>query len=124
MVILRALVLLLLLSSLASISFGQLKIEDKAERTKYNRVQTAYTAAKAAHTKSKSAATKKKLIACTFDLAEWYMYTPVLKPKDKYGPALRYYRETLKLDPKHKKAMDSKNTIEQIYKSMNRPIPH
>ncbi len=124
MVIRRTLALLLLLTSLASMSFGQLKIEDKTERTKYNKVQSAYTAAKTAYTKSKSAATKKKLVTCTFDLAEWYMYTPALKPKDKYGAALKYYRETLKLDPKHKKAMDSKNTIEQIYKSMNRPIPH
>jgi tetratricopeptide (TPR) repeat protein len=51
------------------------------------------------------------------------MTSPALTPKEKYPKALALFREALKVDPKNKVALENKNMIEQIYKSMGRPIP-
>lgn len=51
------------------------------------------------------------------------MLSPDLGPRDKYPGALKLYREALVLDPKNKEAIANKKAIEDIYKSMGRPIP-
>ena len=38
-------------------------------------------------------------------------------------PALKYYREVLKADPKNEEALKNKKQIEDIYESMGMPIP-
>ncbi len=52
------------------------------------------------------------------------MTSPLLGAKVKYPRALRLYREALKLDPNNKEAKANKKMIEDIYRSMGRPIPH
>lgn len=44
-------------------------------------------------------------------------------PRVKYRAALADYRLALKADPNNAKAKENKKTIEDIYKSMGRPVP-
>ena len=52
-----------------------------------------------------------------------FMYNDALPPRQKYPTALRAYREVLKYDKENKKAQQGVKTIEDIYKSMGRPVP-
>jgi hypothetical protein len=67
---------------------------------------------------------KKKCADTIYKEAEVVLVTPALGPKEKYPKALRLYREVVKLDPTNSKAKTTIKTIEDIYKSMGRPIPH
>ena len=56
--------------------------------------------------------------------ANFYMYKSPLPPNQKYPKALALYREVLKADPSNAAAKESIETIESIYRSMNRPVPN
>lgn len=66
---------------------------------------------------------KKELVSALMQDANYYMYKSPLPPKEKYPKALALYRRVLKLEPDHRAASESANTIESIYQSMNRPVP-
>ena len=59
----------------------------------------------------------------------WYeygharMFDQALSPRQKYRPALQAFREALKYNPAHKQAKAEKDTIENIYRQMGRPVP-
>ena len=55
--------------------------------------------------------------------AEKIMLDPVLAPKDKYPKALAMFRNALKIDPDNALSKNSIKLIEDIYKSMGRPVP-
>lgn len=55
--------------------------------------------------------------------AEKIMLDPALAPKDKYPKALGMFRDALELDPNNALATKSITLIEDIYKSMGRPVP-
>lgn len=55
--------------------------------------------------------------------AEKIMLDPALAPKDKYPKALGMFRDALKIDPDNALAARSITLIEDIYKSMGRPVP-
>jgi hypothetical protein len=55
--------------------------------------------------------------------ANFYMYKSPLPPNQKYPKALALYRDVLTLDPTNATAKQSIETIESIYRSMNRPVP-
>ena len=55
--------------------------------------------------------------------ADSIMYNEALPPRAKYPEALRNYRQVLTVDKENQKAKASISTIENIYKSMGRPIP-
>lgn len=55
--------------------------------------------------------------------AEKIMLDPALAPKDKYPKALGMFRDALKIDPGNVLATKSITLIEDIYKSMGRPVP-
>lgn len=96
----------------------------KAEQAKLARLEKVYTQAKAAGLKAKpGSAQSKAYVDATVAFGNLVMTTPALTPKEKYPKALSLFREALKVDPKHKVALENKKTIEEIYKSMGRPIP-
>ena len=66
---------------------------------------------------------KKSYVSLTLKLAHDTMVSPPLPPKEKYPKALRLYREVLKVEPNNEDAAKNKKMIEDIYRSMNRPIP-
>jgi len=55
--------------------------------------------------------------------AEKIMLDPALAPKDKYPKALGMFRDALTIDPNNALAKQSITLIEDIYKSMGRPVP-
>lgn len=55
--------------------------------------------------------------------AETIMLDPALAPKDKYPKALGMFRDAVKIDPSNALATKSITLIEDIYRSMGRPIP-
>lgn len=73
--------------------------------------------------KPADAKVKTELIKAKMEYADLLMYGQEFDRKMKYRVALKQYREVLALDPIHAKALEGKNTIESIYKSMGRPIP-
>lgn len=66
---------------------------------------------------------KLKAAEAIFKAGYAMMMAPELAPRVKYRGALKYFRRTLALNPNHKHAAESKQTIEDIYKQMGRPIP-
>lgn len=76
-----------------------------------------------AYEKSKDDATKKKLVQATYEFGKKVNYDPALAPRTKYPTALRLFRRVLELDPNHQQAAAEKTQIEDIYRSMGRPIP-
>ncbi len=82
-------------------------------------------AAKTAYLKKTSNPTlKQKYVAATVKLGTATMMSEKLDRKVKYAKALKFYREALKLDPKNVEAKNNKDLIEDIYRSMHRPIPN
>ncbi len=71
----------------------------------------------------KDAKLKKQAAEANYQVGHTMMLNPELPPRMKYPGALKYFRRTLALDPTHAKAGKEKQTIEDIYKSMGRPIP-
>lgn len=53
----------------------------------------------------------------------YYTYDADLPPKDKYKPALRFFRVVLELEPENKDAKVNKEKIEEIYTMMGKPVP-
>jgi tetratricopeptide (TPR) repeat protein len=66
---------------------------------------------------------KTKTAEANFKAGYAMMMAPELAPRVKYRGALKYFRRTLALNPTHKYAAESKQTIEAIYQQMGRPIP-
>ncbi|MFZ4508137.1 MAG: hypothetical protein ACOYON_10640 [Fimbriimonas sp.] len=95
-----------------------------AAKKELAKVEKQYVAAKASYTKKpKDAKLKKAYIEATVKFGTATMTNASLSPREKYAPALRLYREALKLDPTNKEAANNKKMIEDIYVQMGRPIP-
>lgn len=56
--------------------------------------------------------------------AEKVMLDPELGPKEKYPKSLGMFRDALEVDPNNALAKESIKLIEDIYKSMGRPVPN
>lgn len=111
----------LALIALAFIAHAQVPNPDKV---KLQKAEKLYSATKMAWTKDKNNVPKRKsYVKATVSLGTIVMTSPLLGPKAKYPRALKLYREALRLDPKNKEALQNKRMIEDIYRSMNRPIP-
>lgn len=88
-----------------------------AAKAKYTKTKAAFKAS------PKNAAAKKAYVDATVNYATTTMMSGVLTPKEKYPTALALYREALKTDPNNKEAKNNAKMIEDIYRSMGRPIP-
>jgi tetratricopeptide (TPR) repeat protein len=71
----------------------------------------------------KDEATKKKLVQATYDLGFKIEMDNSLPPFVKYRQALKLFRKALEIDPEHKDSIAQKEQIENIYRSMGRPVP-
>ena len=81
-------------------------------------------ASKAAYSKSKAnVEAKHKYAVATVKLGTATMGSDALDRKVKYVRALRLYREALKVEPNNAEAKNNAQLIEDIYRSMHRPIP-
>ena len=74
--------------------------------------------------KSKSESDKQTCIQKQLIAANFLMFEADLPPKEKYKPALIRYRRVIELDPKNEEAIANKTQIEEIYRSMGKPIPN
>ncbi len=68
-------------------------------------------------------AIKAALADANMALADFNMFNEQMPPFRKYPAALRAYRQVLTYDKANKKAATNIKTIEDIYKSMGRPVP-
>ncbi len=104
-------------------AFAQMGEPSKKDVEALKNLETKYTASKKAYEAKKNDKTKKAYVDATVLFGHESMISPALPPKQKYPQALRLYREALKLDPKNPVATKELKLIEDIYKSMGRPIP-
>ena len=72
---------------------------------------------------AKQPAVAKALIGAHMAKADFFMTNDSVAPRLKYTTALREYRKVLTYDKANKKATDNIKVIEDIYKSMGRPVP-
>lgn len=78
----------------------------------------------AAYQKSpKSAELKKALAGAHFAQGQATMKNEQLPPMRKYPAALRSFRKAVALDPAHTEAKNNIKAIEDVYRSMGRPVP-
>ena len=68
-------------------------------------------------------AIKAALTDANMALGDFNMFNEQMPPFRKYPAALRAYRQVLTYDKANKKAAANIKTIEDIYKSMGRPVP-
>ena len=95
----------------------------QVSKEKLAKLKTTYEAAKAASTKKpKDVKLKKAYEEAALGYGLGHMYGD-LPPREKYVGALKYLRETIKINPKNKAAKEQITMIESIYKQMGRPIP-
>lgn len=95
-----------------------------AEKKKIAQAEKVYSDAKRSYTAKKSdPKLKKAYVKATVSLGTLVMTSVALPPKEKYPRALGLYREALKVDPNNKEAKENAKMIEDIYKSMGRPVP-
>ena len=72
-----------------------------------------------------SQANKEALVKAYVAFGDYMTYeSPVSPRKGKYRRALQEYRHALELDPSNEKVLAEIKQIEDIYKSMGRPIPN
>ncbi len=66
---------------------------------------------------------KTETAEANFQVGHAMMINPELPPRVKYRGALKFFRRSLELNPKHAGAAADKKQIEDVYKSMGMPIP-
>lgn len=117
----------ILVLALAFGAFAQNRTNKEIEQVtpaKLKKLQANYKSAKAAYGKKpKDAKVKKAYVEATFALGMGTMYGENLSPHERYAGALGYFREVLKVEPKHKLAKDNYDMIAEIYRRMGRPVP-
>lgn len=78
---------------------------------------------KAQKAQPKSAEVQKGFADAYVGQGDTLMNDAALPPRMKYPQALKSYRKALEYDKTNKQALTQIKTIEDIYKSMGRPIP-
>ncbi len=115
---------IVMLAAITHAQSGRPAASMNAEKQALVIAEKKYKAASAAYAKApKDAKAKKGYIEATMSYGNTVLLSQALGPKEKYPKALNLYRAVLKVDPKHAEALGNKKMIEDIYRSMNRPIP-
>ncbi|KAA0208061.1 MAG: hypothetical protein OZ913_06155 [Ignavibacteriaceae bacterium] len=76
-----------------------------------------------AYKDDKSESNKQAAIKSNLEAGIYFMYDAPLPPREKYRPALNFFRRVLLLDPQNHDATINKDKIEEIYKMMGKEIP-
>lgn len=98
--------------------------EPAADDAKAKELDDKVATLEAAYAKNQSdAAAKKALADATLDDADYYMSNGQKGPGVYYPRALKLYRRVAQLDPTNDRAKAAAQQIEDIYRSMNRPVP-
>jgi tetratricopeptide (TPR) repeat protein len=71
----------------------------------------------------KSEGNKKEVVSKCLAAANYLEFEANIPAREKYRPALKYYRKVLELDPNNSEAEKNKKEIEDIYKQMGMPVP-
>ncbi len=112
------------LMTLAVCLFAAKPVDDAKALIKAKKFDEAIALLEPAHkAKPSDAAVKSTLVEALMGSADGYMYNEQLPPFRKYPNALRLYRRVVEIDKSNQKAKDNVAMIEQIYKSMGRPVP-
>ena len=72
---------------------------------------------------AKTPAVSKALVDAHMAKGDSFMTNDKVPPRVKYTTALQEYRKVVAIDKTNKKAADNIKMIEDIYKSMGRPVP-
>jgi tetratricopeptide (TPR) repeat protein len=78
---------------------------------------------KAQKAQPKSAEVRKAFADAYVGQGDTFMNDASLPPRMKYPQALKSYRKAVEYDKTNKQALAQIKTIEDIYKSMGRPVP-
>ncbi len=71
----------------------------------------------------KDAKLKTEVAEANYQVGHAMMLNPNLPPRQKYRGALKLFRRSLELNPKHVGSAADKKQIEDVYKGMGMPIP-
>ncbi|MFY9234059.1 MAG: hypothetical protein WAO58_06325 [Fimbriimonadaceae bacterium] len=97
---------------------------DTAALAKLATLEKAQSAARVTYLKTPSdKAAKAGFVRATNEMALHLMYVESIPPGVRYPRALKLFREVTEVDPKNEEALKWIGTIEDIYKSMGRPVP-
>jgi tetratricopeptide (TPR) repeat protein len=112
------------LFALAACLFAAKPVDDAKALIKAKKFDEAVALLEPAYkAKPTDAAVKSTFVEALMGSADSYMYNEQLPPFRKYPSALRLYRRVVEVDKTNQKAKDNVAMIEQIYKSMGRPVP-
>jgi tetratricopeptide (TPR) repeat protein len=75
------------------------------------------------YTSDKSDENKAEVLKTSLAAGNYLTFEASLPAREKYRPALKYYRKVLEVDPMNEEALKNKNQIEEIYIQMGMPIP-
>lgn len=75
------------------------------------------------YSSDKSDKTKAEVIRTSMAAGNYLMFEASLPAREKYRPALKYYRKVLEIEPDNSEALKNKTQIEEIYKQMGMPVP-
>ncbi|MBX3118742.1 MAG: hypothetical protein KF784_06725 [Fimbriimonadaceae bacterium] len=118
------LVLVLLATIGMSAAFAQKTENAKPTKEEVAKVAKYFATVKQTYYKNpKSASAIKELAETGNTYAEMIMKADWIEPKQMYPHALKIFRVVKQADPKNEKATRWIKTIEDIYRSMGRPIP-
>lgn len=99
-------------------------VEQAKKKIADKKYDEAITSLESAHkAKPKSPELQKALVDAYMAKADYFMTAESVPPRQKYPEALRSYRKVLAYDKDNAKAKQNVAMIEDIYKSMGRPIP-
>jgi hypothetical protein len=102
-------------------SYGQTPLADKTQLAAFEKEYLHAKALMKSHPNDPGA--RSFFVRAGDRFATATMTSNVLAPRVKYPKALRLYREVLKVDPHNREAMANAKLIEDVYRSMHRPIP-